>query len=622
MRNNNAQRAHDWIDFLRQYCLVPNNQNMYDEFIRSSAEHAGVEPIAFVHPEHDAVLGCITGTTPLSVVLTGTAGDGKTHLCRRVWEHVNGSASAWDSGGPHVRTTLDTSTGARTLHVIRDLSAWVPQRNLPWDPQKVALLEQFCESLFRPGNGDLYLIAANDGQLVESWYRLPPTDDTTRARLALETLLVEDRSELDGVALRFFNLSRRPSVDLLARALDAFLNHNAWARCFDLTAPPGAFFGPDCPVRRNLELLRVEQTRGRLRDLIALCDANGLHLPIRQILLLLANAVLGHPDADEHLMRAADVPDLIRSARAPRASVFNNIFGGNLSPERRRATVVFDTLGRFGVGHETTNRVDNMLIFGQVDAALRPDFDRYIGSDPFYGADPVFRAAQGAYIEGGDDTDENRSSPFIELLVAQRRALFFKIPDDDAERMRLWELTTFKYAGEYLNRVIAALHAGRGIERLVTARLARGLNRVFTGMLLSTDRVLLMATGLALSQGRVNRLLEDEISVAPRLGESVSIVMHEEVPTLEVALSPTMEYRLALHLTRYEFLSRVADGILPSSFSRECYEDILAFKSTLLTGLNQRRERDGELRNVMSLKWLSAGEQGREAVHEFEVPNV
>ena len=34
--------------------------------------------------------------------------------------------------------------------------------------------------------------------------------------------------------------------------------------------------------------------RERLRNLLALCDYSGLHMPIRQILLLLVNAVLGH----------------------------------------------------------------------------------------------------------------------------------------------------------------------------------------------------------------------------------------------------------------------------------------------------------------------------------------
>ena len=34
---------------------------------------------------------------------------------------------------------------------------------------------------------------------------------------------------------------------------------------------------------------------------------------------------------------------------------------------------------------------------------------------------------------------------------------------------------------------------------------------------------------------------------------------------------------------RFEFLTRVANGALPSSFSKECYEDVIAFKTKVLS---------------------------------------
>ena len=42
-------------------------------------------------------------------------------------------------------------------------------------------------------------------------------------------------------------------------------------------------------IRRNYELMKVPLIRKRLSDLMELCDQNGLHVPIRQILILLAN---------------------------------------------------------------------------------------------------------------------------------------------------------------------------------------------------------------------------------------------------------------------------------------------------------------------------------------------
>src|SRR6266516_353160 len=75
------------------------------------------------------------------------------------------------------------------------------------------------------------------------------------------------------------------------------------------------------------------------------------HVPIRQILLLLANAVLGHPDSKDRLMVAADVPKIIAAGTRSKASIYNNIFGGNLSEGQRDAIPVFNHLDRFRIGY-------------------------------------------------------------------------------------------------------------------------------------------------------------------------------------------------------------------------------------------------------------------------------
>lgn len=630
MVDSNSQAA-KWIRFLRQYGPVPQNENMYDEFIRRSARRAGVEPLYFDHPASTHVLECITGPMPISVVLTGTAGDGKTHLCRQVWEAVGGDSTTWQSPDPYLQTLLPGQDGGhrqgRVLHVVRDLSAWVPQRGAPWDPAKDALLQCFSASLFANdgGPGDVFLIAGNDGQLIESWRRLSRSQAIERTQDILETFLVEDRQELEGINLRFFNLSRHRSTDLLNRALDAFLGHVGWDACRALNCELGEFFGPQCPIRHNLELLETPLIRRRLQDLLALCDYNRVHLPIRQLLLLLVNAVLGHPDVKDQLMSATNVPSIIRAGTTAKASLYNNIFGGNLSYTRRESILVFEALDRLGIGFETSNRIDNILIFGDADEALRPYFDRYLAVDTFYGADASYRAAQQEYIEGAEEGEE-RSAAFLRMLIAQRRAFFFKIPDAEAEEMRLWELTVFRYAGEYLDRVVSILKAGRRVERPILSRLVRGLNRIFTGVLVSDDRDLLLATSLALSQGRVSRLLEERVSVEPRLGERVEIVLSvgDGMPALEVALSREIHRVLPLHLTRYEFLSRVAEGALPSSFSKECYEDLLAFKSQLLAALAERRAMNGEEpeRNALAFRLLELEEAGRVTVRDLELREV
>ena len=93
-----------WLTFLRQYGPIARNDNMYDETIQRSARRAGVIPLEFIHPHQDVLLECVKEQTPfpVSVILTGTAGDGKTHLCRQAWKELGGDERQWDQDDPYL----------------------------------------------------------------------------------------------------------------------------------------------------------------------------------------------------------------------------------------------------------------------------------------------------------------------------------------------------------------------------------------------------------------------------------------------------------------------------------------------------------------------------------------
>lgn len=588
--------AKQWINFVRLYGPIPTKDNLYDENLRRQARRRGIPQILFEHPFEEMVLSCFHRKQGFagSVILTGTAGDGKTFLCGRVWEQLDGNADAWAGQETHCQLPVELPTSSAgvgrrvTLHVLRDLSAWVPLQGAEWPPEKRELIRRFCRSLFAWNSDDLFLIAANDGQLAETFRRLLPDPDAQRAKDVIEDMLVSDRSETTESSLKLFNLSRGSSSVLMDRALDAFLGHEGWAQCREEASAPDQLFGAECPIRRNFELLGTTLVRSRLRALLELCDQNGLHVPIRQILILLSNAVLGHPEAKDHLMTADDVPKVIARGTRSQASIYNNIFGGNLSEGRRGNSVIFEYLERFQVGRETSNRFDNILIFGESHEHLQEQFDRFIAGDRFYGADAAYVGARRDYIEGTDE-DVDSASPFLQLLVSQRRALFFKVPEEETDELDLWVLTVFKYGGEYLDQVLRALKSGGGVRRNILGRIARGMNRIFTGMLINNEHELFLASSASLSQARVSRILDERISVEPRHGgEKVEIIFEDDRPYLRVSLGGELGCKFQLTLTRYEYLSRVAEGAMPNSFSKECFEDVMAFKSQLMRELGHR----------------------------------
>ncbi len=627
-----------WLRFLRHYGPVPRNDNMYDETIQRSAHRQGIAPIEFEHPYQHLIADSFGRVTadPVSVILTGTAGDGKTHLCRQVWKALKGSEDDWASDNPYLtirfnypkdRTTWPESEEPSLyrsvkIHFIRDLSGWAPQQGADWDVDKEVLLQKFCQTLFNPNAEEIFLIAANDGQLVESFRRLKDTEEVRRARQVFEDLLVEDQQEQPGVRLKFFNLSRASSAELFDRAIEKFLAHPGWDELKQRVPGESDVFGLNCPIRRNYELLCTPLVQARLRALLELCDYNGLHVPVRQILLLLTNAVLGHPDVGQHLMLPSDVPKVIAAGTASRACLYNNIFGANLSDIRRQSVTIFDFLERFQIGYETSNRIDNLLIFGEDDENLGVYFDTLIEKDKFCGADDRFYAAKHEYIEGTSE-DEEKDNEFLRMLVAQRRGLFFKIPKEAEFELNLWELTVFRFAGEYLDEVVDVLRRGAVVKRPLVSRLVKGLNRVFTGMLINSDRELYLATSGNYSQAKVSRILVERVSVEPSKGEKVILRFDPASGRvlLSVFFAPDNSVDFNLTLIRYEFLSRIAmEGALPASFSKECYEDLLAFKSRLIAAYSKRQAQEEAPPSLtISLTLLSLTKQGNPDPRAVEI---
>lgn len=588
-----SNKGSQWIRFLRHYGPSARNDNMYDEHIRASAARSKLDPLLFKHPIEDELLSLFapSAKSPSSVVLTGTAGDGKTHLCRQVWTQLGGDSDAWESDDVYFHVNAQIAGKETTVHIVRDLTGLPDIGRTGGFPTKTDLLEFFSYAIFDESSSSVFLIAANDGQLVDTWARLNKTkdcvDDTGRL---LEELLFNERRELEGSRLQLFNLSRISSAELLDRALEALVNHEGWQHCIDEADSDDRLFGKHCPIRKNYELLKTDQVRSRLRSLLELCDHNDTHLSIRRVLMLLANSVLGFAGdkaggikVPDRMMRSVDIPRVIESRQVAKASIYNNIFGGNLTSHRRNSHDIYDQIGRFRIGHETSNRIDNLLIYGDSDVGLKTHFDRFLTNDEFYGANEAYRALQNAYIEGaeegGDETEQ-----FLEMLVSQRRGLFFKIPESLEGELSPWDLTVFTFAGEYLGRVVRRLRDGKRIEKRVVARLAQGLNRIFIGMLVSSDDELWLTTGLSGSNAKVSFVLEDRVSVARNSSRFVTIAPDSAgFPVLQVSFEEGSVVELKLTLTRFEFLSRVAEGVLPGSFSKECHEDMLAFKSRLLS---------------------------------------
>ncbi|MGY2499074.1 hypothetical protein ACW4UO_31995, partial [Klebsiella pneumoniae] len=94
----------------------------------------------------------------------------------------------------------------------------------------------------------------------------------------------------------------------------------------------------------------------------------------------------------------------------------------------------------------------------------------------------------------------------------QRQRLFFVIPQEKEQEFRFWELTLYHSAGDYLDQVHRALLAHELVPKLVGAKLVKGLNRIFTGLLGNNQTDLILATSGHYSQAKVSNIFEERIA--------------------------------------------------------------------------------------------------------------
>lgn len=564
-----------WVRFLRTYGPTPNNLTMFDEYVAGAVGRAKVLPITLSTPMLEPMKAHVTSGKPGSMLIAGTAGDGKTYHCRALWAFMGGDPRVWAAKGNIKEHRL---ADGRLVVFIKDLSEFNGE-------ESDAPLARFEKSVLGGDDSEIIILAANHGQVLDRLRDLGRRQGRKHPlRKPLQEFFLQAGQEPERLAV--FDLSRSVGRMALEEVVAAVAKHVEWDNCARCALKSG---GKVCPIYENRERLLGtgdgEQLGRRLGDLVEIARLNGHHLPVRDLLALCANMILGHRDAKDGLMSCGEVAWIQEQGAVDRASVYGNAFGANLPKRRLADRPVFKAMVAFGVGDETTNGADGLLVYGKDDVKLAPTFARLIGSDLVYGATPRLLGAQDKYLEGEETARiDGGAAGFMELLQEQRRRLFFTLPPDE-EGYPFWSMTVFRFAGEYLE-MRASLQDKKAVVETVRGRLIRGLNRVMTGLLIdNVDRIFVASSG-GFTQSRVSVLCDTE---APSrrvngVGMAVKLDAKTSRPSLDVSLAQGSGNSVAFDLTpvRFEFLSRVAEGALPGSFSNECLEDMLAFKAKLL----------------------------------------
>jgi hypothetical protein len=607
------------VSFLASYGPSASSDALADEHVQTAVARHGVRAIEAPAPKLAAMREALLSDNPRSVVLTGTAGDGKTYHIRRFFlDEAGGKQAEWPGKGG----ILDVTVHGRQLRIIRDLSQLT-------DTAKAEEIEGVTRTLLGERSDTLYLVAANDGQLLKFWRdardRAEPGSERHRrydtVLVALSAMLHRDLEEpTDGLLrLRLLNLSRTATGQTLDDVLDRILGHEAWnsgcANCPQ--AAPGA---NPCPIRTNRALLQgtgpdgSDAFRRRIKAAIRTAALNDQHVPIRQILVLAVNILLGDSKKkDRPLLTCNEARRRARDAEYRYCNPFNNALGLNVRPEKRRSLTVFSALETFGIGHETNTPLDNLLLEG-APAAVAASLER---RDRVYGAS-LFEQRLRAY-KTGTDLAVNGDS-FQAAMESQRRRLFFLLDEhDNAGPLSPWQLTIFHHGGQYL-RFADALAAGPQREvsfrEGVLKQLVKGINRTLTGMMTEETERVWLARAIGRAEGASGRF--SMLQPIERRGITLQRLIAALDPatgrprlcvTLRMPGVPSTESApLELRPLLFEYLMRVADGSLPSSFSRQCQQEVRHFALAASSFLHECLEVDD--RDSLQIRILSVGKDG------------
>lgn len=570
----------NFISYLSQYGLDSNLQ--FDEHVSKEAQKLAIEPFEFAFPKQkeyrEEIQKVIAERQSKIILLSGRAGDGKTHFLRQLFtdpEILGFSLAEWEKAPNCFSLEKDDPRGPIHFTFVKDFTNNDDaERTGELKDTLIEIMEQNAQGVANSSDlCHIVLIAGNNGKVMERFHSFfgskvskvagasaggagDGSDDSSddEARLlsesskslikrfchALESyMLNQDDSQLKEISgVLCLDMSACLGPEEIKLIFTEVMNSKHWEAC------ESCAHYEQCPICRNRKALTETLVLNRLLQLHELVVDNGHNFTVRNVLLLLVNALLG---SNEKLpLSCSRIDKKLRRDSSPRSfsSPFDNIFALNGSANcyssekssrakgRRKkaeeaeeyASPIFRDLEEFAVGDFSTKQIDQLLLAACTSDEDAPEELRQVLQQyDCYGLSNQLREAydqlQKEQFEADDPQKEKEEllSTFQASMSSLRRLLFFVVKDKDSAESHLAEtekfpalfapyiLTSYHFALSYLgikhfamsskekfrvHQVKFVSGSPNTVERKMAemaASLIIGLNRVFSGLLLANE---------------------------------------------------------------------------------------------------------------------------------------
>lgn len=500
-----------------------SNQQAENNAINSRTNN-NVEPFNFDITAQKAYIealnGFITKHESKVVFISGQAGDGKTHFLRKIFidpNLLNQTSEIWEQ---YKRDTVfSVSSYGVTFTVVKDFSGIASDDTKLLD-QVFVPIEEIIEQ--KNDSPHIVLIAANNGKILEHFAARAEAKANAKENSAINSDLVDTlesfvllgrgEDKLDKKRIVCFDMAKCMNNGLVCKIFKQVINREDWQNCSECA------LHSDCPIFRNRNmLLNNEVFYERLGQMFELLIDDGAHFTMRNILLLVANTLLGRQD--DAINKRFYTCKKIKTAKSRSVdlknkdvSPFDNIFGATfvLKDKITADTIIFKQLEPLAVGYSTTKLIDNFILFGHDDEilSLSSKYQDLVNSpDNVFGYSKKLserleelQDSEFDILDKNDRDDEMLSThkDMQKLLLSLRRMLFFTM-DSNKESKNLFDpflMTVYKFSHEYfeLKQLLSNENKQLNLNQTIMSILT-GCNRVFTSlMVLSQQRSLVVTS--------------------------------------------------------------------------------------------------------------------------------
>ena len=587
-------KNNSWVKFLEGYCKGKNQ--IQDEYVRKVAKNLGIkEPLAIKFPWQEEILDKFRSRDEHRlIILTGTAGDGKTKLCRDIVKSLDGD------GFDEVEWNSNSYFSTEDRTIVKDFSEL--------EEDKERLIRQLIDILHSGSVPKPILVAVNDGIRVEDIEEFIGSVSSREEKILATRLkeIVEDKinlgfSNCEGEELiNLINLSKLNAKENVTLILDAILDHPGWSGCDGCIGKETQV----CTIYNKYNLLKLnDHIKENLSNIILLLQLNNEHFTIRELLNLVTNTLLASvPKSKAHQVIHEKLGVSVMSCKAmskiENTAAFNiessievGFFGMNIGPHKMCYTRPFCEIHKLGFGEHSTNYWDKLLK-NKSNRKFSIPLD-----------------IKNKLISGSHSRKVVSPINLLGPLIRRSRIQMYCYQKDDPSA---FNLQRYFYFGQYKNKVYDKLINSKRVDDIDTiAMIVLSLNRVFHGRYISEnsgrDRLYIPEKG----QGSISPIstfhgddIRDRDIYIESIWNDVGLTGARIEPILVLDIGGESKVKISLTVELFDYLKSVSIGAPPNTADPRLYKKLLIFRSKISSQVrrNQRMEtyslHNGEFRQI------------------------